>query len=304
MSHHKSLWYIVTTSCLLLNLCCWVGMANAADESRFAFQDDTTRGVTRIVLDGKTLFEYIYDAAVDVPHFYPWHSVSGRSMTVQKTEPYPHHRSFWIGEIDVRLEGHDGKFGNYDALYARQPGAVDANDPFKKGSPAFKSRTRHVGYENIRREKDSLAWDESLVWELDGVPIADEKRHYHLLALDGGEYILDLSVNVVASYGNLKVRCDQTHYAWPYIRMNDTFSVDVGKGKIVNSEGGENQAGTNMRPASWVDYSAPTPSGDWEGVAMFLHPSQKPPHLWLTRDYGTWGPRRDRKTTCVTKNCH
>jgi hypothetical protein len=28
-----------------------------------------------------------------------------------------------------------------------------------------------------------------------------------------------------------------------------------------------------------------------EGVACFIHPCKKPPHLWLTRDYGTWGPR-------------
>lgn len=74
--------------------------------------------------------------------------------------------------------------------------------------------------------------------------------------------------------------------------MNDTFSVQHGGGRIVNSEGGKNQAGTHNRRATWVDYSAPLAGQcDWEGLACFIHPSKKPPHLWLTRDYGCWGPR-------------
>ena len=28
-----------------------------------------------------------------------------------------------------------------------------------------------------------------------------------------------------------------------------------------------------------------------ERLACFIHPTKQPPHLWLTRDYGAWGPR-------------
>jgi hypothetical protein len=68
---------------------------------------------------------------------------------------------------------------------------------------------------------------------------------------------------------------DVSHYAIPYIRMNDTFNVEKGGGKIVNSKGGINQAGTNNRPAAWVDYSAPLDGQPgWEGLACMIHPDK------------------------------
>jgi hypothetical protein len=72
--------------------------------------------------------------------------------------------------------------------------------------------------------------------------------------------------------------------------MNKDFSPDGG-GTITNSTGGTNQAGTNMKDAVWVDYSN-TVGGETEGLALFSHPSNDHPHKWLTRDYGSFGPRR------------
>jgi hypothetical protein len=40
-----------------------------------------------------------------------------------------------------------------------------------------------------------------------------------------------------------------------------------------------------------MDYSC-TVEGEMEGLAVFSHPSNGYPHKWLTRDYGTFGPRR------------
>jgi hypothetical protein len=74
--------------------------------------------------------------------------------------------------------------------------------------------------------------------------------------------------------------------------MNETFNVETGKGTITNSEGAVGQGATDQKEAHWVDYSAPTSDGGAEGLSCFIHPSQEPPHRWLTRSYGTWGPRR------------
>ena len=41
----------------------------------------------------------------------------------------------------------------------------------------------------------------------------------------------------------------------------------------------------------WVDYSN-TISGVTEGLTIFSHSQNEYPHQWLTRDYGTFGPRR------------
>lgn len=84
---------------------------------------------------------------------------------------------------------------------------------------------------------------------------------------------------------------DAVHYAWPYVRIDPAFSVDKG-GTLTNSEGGVNQKGTCDKEARWVDYSN-TVEGVAEGLAVFSHPDNGPPPQWLTRDYGTFGPRRD-----------
>jgi hypothetical protein len=111
-----------------------------------------------------------------------------------------------------------------------------------------------------------------------------------VVALEDGEYFVDIRFTVTAEYGDVHWRSDATHYAWPYIRMHPQFSVQNG-GKLVNSEGGVNQKGTHNRVAKWCDYTN-TIDGRTEGLAFFSHAENEHPHRWLTRDYGTFGPRR------------
>jgi len=46
----------------------------------------------------------------------------------------------------------------------------------------------------------------------------------------------------------------------------------------------------NGPTAKWVDYSN-TVDGETEGLAVMVYPDGAP-HQWLTRMYGTFGPRR------------
>jgi hypothetical protein len=108
--------------------------------------------------------------------------------------------------------------------------------------------------------------------------------------LGAGEYLIDMQFKVHAAYGDVVFAGDWIHYAWPLVRMHPQFSVDKG-GRITNSEGGINQKGTNHQVARWVDYSNQV-EGVAEGLAIFSAPDNEHPHRWLTRDYGTFGPRR------------
>lgn len=250
-----------------------------------ANEDD---GRLTLTVDGQTAFVYRFDSTVDLPHFDPFHSASGRPMTVKITEPYPHHRSFWVADERVRLEGQSEKAGFYNSLYS---GVTDKGKSKWPVAP-YKTRVVHVEFSGLKMEGDAAKFDEKLTWMHGGVPFLDELRHYRAAALGNGEYFLDFSFRLRATYGNVTIKRDVSHYAIPYIRMNETFNVERGGGKIVNSEGGENQAGTHNQRATWVDYSAPLDGQRGsEGLACFIHPCKKPPHLWLTRDYGTWGPR-------------
>lgn len=263
----------------------------SADEpaaDRIAVDIDEDGGSLTLMVDGQTAFVYRFGPSVDLPHFDPFNSPTGRAMTVKIADPYPHHRSFWVAEERVQLEGRSNKVGIYTSLYS----GVKDKDKSKWPVAPFTRRVVHVAFSDLKTRGDSAEFDETLTWKDGDVALLDELRHYRVRALGRGEYLLDFSFKLRARYGDVTITRDASHYAIPYIRMNDTFNVQRGGGKIVNSEGGRDQAGTNNKLATWVDYSAPLAGQEGEeGLACFIHPSKKPPHLWLTRDYGTWGPR-------------
>lgn len=275
--------FFVTT----LLLCC-SSLAGDKSSNRIGIDVKEDTGRLTLSVDGQIAFVYQFDASVDLPHFDPFNSASGRAMTVKITDPYPHHRSFWVADERVQLEGQPEAAGFYNALYS---GVEDKQEPKRPKAP-FKRRVVHVEFSKFKIEGDTAEFEEKLTWTNGKVPYLDELRQYRVRALDEGEYLLDFSFQLRATYGDVTIKRDASHYAIPYIRMNDTFSVERGGGKIVNSQGGENQSGTHNRFANWVDYSAPLDGAKAsEGLACFIHPSKNPPHLWLTRDYGTWGPR-------------
>ena len=248
---------------------------------RIALQSEAEAGPLTFVIDGQPALVYQHGPSVDLPHFYPIRSPSGQLLTVQQIEPYPHHRSLWFADA-VKLNG--GRLVSfYDALYTR----VNTNDP---ASP-FRDRIRHIDHKVKSVSDDQFIAEMRLVWEMDlSTPVLDESRQVRVVALPNREYFLDLTFTLNASHGDVEFVSDWVHYAWPFIRMHPQFSVDQG-GRITSSTGAINQEATNGQPARWIDYSN-TVNGQTEGLAVFSHPQNPAPHKWLTRDYGTFGPRR------------
>jgi hypothetical protein len=258
-----------------------VGRADGA--SGIELNRDDASGQLHILIDGQEAFVYQFGEKNDMTHYFPLRSPSGRSMTVQKTDPYPHHRSFWFGD-KVQLKGQRA-VSFYAALYSQK----DKKDP---NSP-FVDQIRHVKFEKLEASGAQGVVDAQLIWEMDSgkTPVLDESRLLSVKALGKGEYFLDITFTLSATYDDVEFLSDWVHYAWPFLRMNKQFNVQDGGGTITNSEGGVNQAQTNGKPAHWVDYSTMV-EGKTEGLAVFSHPSNGYPHKWLTRDYGTFGPRR------------
>ena len=255
--------------------------ADAAASPRVRLDRDDTAGRLRVLVDGNEALVCQYGADVDLVHYWPVRSPSGKSMTVQHPTPYPHHRSFWFAD-KVQLAGErDVSF--YGALYSCE----DRKNP----KPPFRDHVRHVEFLPVDQTPDETVVRSKLVWEMDGdKPVLDELRKLRFVALGEGEYFLDVTFTVTASHGDVTFTSDAVHYAWPYLRMDPTFSVQQG-GTITNSEGGVNQAGTHDKLARWLDYTG-TVEGKTEGLAVFSHPDCDPSPKWLTRDYGCFGPRR------------
>ena len=258
----------------------FAGLIHAADAPRIRFERDDQHGRTAILIDGKEALVYRYGDGVDLPHYYPLRSPSGQSMLVEKTEPYPHHRAFWFADT-VQLDGRR-KASFYSALYSQ----VDAKDP---ASP-FRDHVRQVEFASEQCEGDRAELVTKLLWEMDSnVPVLDEQRRLRIVALESGEYFLDDTFTLTAAYGDVTFVSDAVHYAWPYLRINETFNGEHG-GTITNDLGQKGQAETNMKPAKWIDCSN-TVDGTAEGLAVFQWPDGKE-HRWLTRQYGCFGPRR------------
>jgi hypothetical protein len=251
-------------------------------EPRVALKNDPATSRFSIIVDGAEALVYRYGKDIGFVHFYPVWSPSGKAMTVEEAPPYPHHQSFWFADT-VQLVG-QRKASFYGANYSR----VDKKDP---KSP-FKDQIVHAEFLPEKRiGADQLETGMKLVWQIDQtVPVLDQDIRMRVVALGGGEYFLDMTYRVTAGYGDVNFVSDAVHYAWPYVRMHPQFSVDKG-GQITNSEGGINQAGTCTKDAHWIDYSN-TIAGTAEGLAIFSHSQNEYPHKWLTRDYGTFGPRR------------
>ena len=268
---------------VILGLAVFFGTAEAAetDAAKIQVQRNNEKGLMSVNIDGKEAFVYRFSSKEDLAHYWPVRSPSGVSMTVQHPKKYPHHRSFWFGD-KVQLAGQSRPLTSYGAYYS------------KKGKPAateYPDRVRHVKIEKMQLTGSQAVLKKTLVWEMDAkTPVLDETRDMRIVALGAGEYFLDITFTVTATYGDVHFVSDAVHYAWPYIRMNDTFSV-AGGGTITNSQGKVNQKATNGQVATWVDYCN-TVDGKTEGLAIFSHSDNPQPHKWLTRDYGCFGPRR------------
>lgn len=268
-------------SCLLSVLLILSACMSPARDS-FEIINDETAGNLSLHLNGRDILVYRYGAEWDIVHYWPMNSPSGKNMLVQKTEPYPHHRSFWFADT-IKLE--DGRpVSTYNALYSGQP--LEENDY----GPPFMDRIRHVEFDRLEAEGKRAEVVSRLVWEMDAeIPLLNETRTMILHDLGEGEYLLDITFKLHASFGDVEFVSDDVHYAWPYLRMHPRFNGENG-GTITSDSGATGQEATNMLPALWIDYSA-TVDGLTEGAAVFQWPDGEE-HRWLTREYGCFGPRR------------
>jgi hypothetical protein len=244
---------------------------------------DEPAGLMTILVGGREAVVYRYGDGLDLPHYWPMRSPSGKNMLVEKTEPYPHHRSFWFADT-VRPEGSERDASFYNALYS---GVKTESGDY---GPPFRDRIRHISFSRIEAADGRADVEAELVWEMDGGrPVLDERRRLVVYSLGQGEYLLDLTWTLTSSRGDVLFTSDDVHYAWPFLRLDPVFSGERG-GKITSDTGASGQEATNMKPSLWIDYSN-TVEGTPEGVAVFQwHDGRE--HRWLTREYGTFGPRR------------
>jgi len=268
----------VGPAALALALGCAGPGADPAAHRVTAEPDDAAATLT-FAIDGREAFVYRYGSEWAIPHVWPLRSPSGRSLLVQRTEPFPHHRSLWIAD---KVQLGDGPVTDFYHEHS------NLRDPQRRelGHHSF---IRHERLGEIRSGDHSAVAVAELTWVAQGAPVLDQTLRFELEPLDNGQFLLELHWELRAGYGDVKFHSDWVHYAWPYLRMERAFSGESG-GTIQDDQGRAGQEATNERYADWVDYSN-TIDGVTEGVAVFA-PQGGLARKWLTREYGTFGPRR------------
>jgi hypothetical protein len=266
---------------VLLVLCAG-GLCLGASGPRVRIERDDAAGRLSVLIGGREAFVFQYGPEVDLPHYWPMRSPSGRNMLIEKTEPYPHHRSFWFADT-VRTGAGERDLSFYNALYGGVK--TDGGDY----APPFRERIRLEAFTRLETAKAGAVIEARLVWESEGRPVLHETRRLVVRSLGGGEYLLDLTWSLTPAQDTVTFVSDDVHYAWPFLRLDPAWNGEHG-GTITSDSGAVGEKATNMKPALWVDYSN-TVDGRTEGVAVFQFPDGAV-HRWLTREYGTFGPRR------------
>ncbi len=80
----------------LFAILCWT--CGAAASFGVELRRDDQASQLSVLLDGREVVVYQYGAEYALPHYWPLRSPSGKLLTVEHPDPYPHHRSVWIAD--------------------------------------------------------------------------------------------------------------------------------------------------------------------------------------------------------------
>ncbi|MDF1799509.1 MAG: PmoA family protein [Planctomycetota bacterium] len=261
------------------------------ETSYLALSVEAERAV--VLLDGRELTAYQHGPGFAIPHLFPLTSPSGKALITQHPDPFPHHRALWLVDRVQAEGGPDVDFYHHWKNY------LDADDP----SLGHRHLIRHDELTAVEVVDGVAHLGAHLTWVTDavdaaghadpaaGTAVLDQTLDLRVRDLGAGEALLDLAWTLAPSDGAVTFKSDWIHYAWPYLRIDPAFAGEAG-GLLLSDNGGRGQAGTNEQRARWIDYSN-TVDGTPEGVTVFVVPEadgELP--KWLTREYGTFGPRR------------
>jgi hypothetical protein len=220
-----------------------------------------------IRVGGDVFAEYRYAPSQKYPYFYPVNGPSsGRSVTTESSEPYPHHHSLFFA-CD-RVNG-----GNY----------------WQEGLERGQIRQERVRV----GERDGLrvSFVSENLWHRPGAPAPfRDRRTVTVFAPRADLRVLDIEIAWTALQD---VEITRTNHALFSARVVKALAVSAG-GSLVNAEGASGEKATFGVRTPWMDYNGKVADHDpplVEGIAILTHPDNPwSPTPWFTRDYGFFSP--------------
>ncbi|MCC6144573.1 MAG: PmoA family protein [Candidatus Hydrogenedentes bacterium] len=213
---------------------------------------------------GDTLFTaYKFGPGQKYPYFFPVNGpVTGKSVTTETSEPYPHHHSLFFG-CD-RVNG-----GNYWQDTNARGQIVSEQVEVTQAAGAVVSFTNQC------------------VWRQPGHdPIIRDERRVSISSPAAEIRVIDFEITLDPL---VEITIEKTNHSLFSARMAPELNVEHG-GVLVNAAGQQGEEATFGQPSPWMDYSG-TRDGATEGLAILQHPGNRWfPAPWFTRDYGFFSP--------------
>jgi len=216
-----------------------------------------------IEVGGKPFTCYKYADTQKYPYFWPvCGPVSGKSVTTETSEPYPHHHSLFFGCDNVNG-------GNY---------WQDVNE---------RGQIVSQGPKIVTEKGPRVTFTDECLWRQPGKdPIIRDRRAVTVSAPSATLRTIDFEITLLAL---VDIHVGKTNHSLFSGRVMPELSVKSG-GTLVNAEGKTSEAGTYGVASPWCDYYG-TREGVTEGMAIFQNPENRwYPSVWFTRDYGFFSP--------------
>ena len=214
-------------------------------------------------IDGKLFTCYKFAGSQKYPYFWPVNGpLSGKSITTETSEPYPHHHSLFFG-CD-RVNG-----GNY---------WQDVNE---------RGQILSQGPKIAEISPQRIVLTDTCLWKQPGKePVIEDTRRIIICAPSEKLRIIDFKITMTPL---VDIEILKTNHSLFSARVVPELSVTSG-GTLINTEGNTSEKGTFGAASPWCDYSG-TRNDLTEGIAILQNPANRwYPSKWFTRDYGFFSP--------------
>jgi hypothetical protein len=216
-----------------------------------------------VTVGGQVFTCYKFDAAQKYPYFWPVNGpASGKSITTETSDPYPHHHSLFFGCDRVNGGNYWQEANERGQILSQRPKIVEASG----GRVVFTD----VG-----------------LWRQPGKePVIRDQRQIVITAPSDSLRFIDFTVTLEPL---TDIQILKTNHSLFAARVVPELGVTAG-GTLVNAEGKTGEKGTFNVASPWCDYYG-THAGVTEGIAILQHPSDRwYPSKWFTRNYGFFSP--------------
>ena len=216
-----------------------------------------------VTIEGELFTCYKFAALQKYPYFWPVNGpASGKSVTTDSSQPYPHHHSLFFGCDRVNGGNYWQESNEQGQIVSREPKIITASGNW-------------------------IIFNDKCLWQKPGdEPIIRDTRHIVISAPNKDLRFIDFMITLEPL---VDIHILKSNHALFSARVVPELSVESG-GTLINAEGKTGEKGTWGIASAWCDYSG-TRDGVTEGIAILQNPLNRwYPCKWFTRDYGFFSP--------------